>query len=405
MSKIYSLIPQKDNFHDFYFVRFVENVTGKSFHGSILLAIVFLGFSLLIGAFAFLVEALVSVFILNESEIITIIVHASASFFKYSLSAFGSLWLLFILSGWKERFVSRWGYNKNIVSTIILCIMIIPFIIALLVLYHNLTKDNMNVTTDLINDPKINFDKSVSHTKQSVKLEYIDEIKESSNNNDLNKYANFSAEEFDDFLGENSFTDVSAVYTSKMIGKGFESISLFPDAKNTDWDMFLHELEEVSSNSTTQADIMILNALIKRPPFTVIEEVLKRGHQLNGNHAGFLVETFNVDELKVLENYGVDLSLTSSDGRNALVSSLLHNEGPAVFEYLLSKDALVLSEDVDVLKEVLILSSKLGRPTKFAQKLIDRGVIISDEAKHWIEHDLKKNNPRYHFLVKSQLDI
>jgi hypothetical protein len=88
MSKIYSLIPQKDNLHDFYFVHFSENVTGKSFRGFILLAIFFLGFSLLIGAFSFFLEVLTAVFIFNESEVITIVENASVIFLKYFLGIF-----------------------------------------------------------------------------------------------------------------------------------------------------------------------------------------------------------------------------------------------------------------------------------------------------------------------------
>lgn len=400
MSKFYSLIPQQKHMHDFYSVRFAEYVTGKSFRGYTLLAITSLGASLLVGLLAFFVGVMSEVFTFNESKIITITANASVMFLKYFVGSFFVFFLMSILHDWKDNFASRWGVNKDIVSAIILCVVMVFLVIAWF-----LTKGTNNVVNMQLNCNEVNCDRSVVHPKQDIQLEDVDEIIEPSSNEDLNRYANLSVKEFDEFFDESGFKDVSAVDTSKRLAKGFDNISLFKDSKDTEWDMFLSELEEARSNNPALVDSIILNGLIKRAPFTVIEDIVSKGHQLNGSHISILVKYFDVDELKTLENYGVDLSLTSSAGSNALIGSMLHQKGPEVFEYLLNSDDLVHSEDVDVLKEVLMLSSQLGRPIMFAQKLIDRGAEVSDDTKQWIEQDLKKSNPRYYSLVKSQLAI
>ena len=400
MSKFYSLMPQQNHMHDFYSVRFAEYLTGKSFHGYTLLAITSLGFSLLVGWLAFFVGERTEVFTSNESEMITITAKASVMFLKYFVGSFFVFLLMSILHDWKDNFASRWGKNKDIVSAIILCVVMVFLVIAWF-----LTKDTTNIVNMQLNCNEVSCNKSVVPPKQDIHLKDVDESIEPSNNEYLNKYANLSVKEFDELFNESGFKDVSAVDTSKRLAKGLESISLFKDSKDTEWDMFLSELEEARSYNPTLVDSIILNGLIKRAPFTVIKDIVGKGHQLNGSHVSILVKYFDVDELKTLENYGVDLSLTSSAGSNALIGSMLHQKGPDVFEYLLNNDDLVLSEDVDVLREVLMLSSQLGRPIIFAQKLIDRGAKISEDTIQWIEQDLKKSNPRYHSLVKSQLAI
>ena len=86
-----------------------------------------------------------------------------------------------------------------------------------------------------------------------------------------------------------------------------------------------------------------------------------------------------------------------------LVRSLLNKAGPELFEYLLSKDELVLNDDIDIVKEVLMLSGRLNRPVKYVKMLIERGAPVTEDTKKWIESDLRKNNFKYYAVVKSRL--
>lgn len=218
-----------------------------------------------------------------------------------------------------------------------------------------------------------------------------------------NKFKHLTKKEFDEYLEATGFDEFNIESTSKKIASSMGEISLFSEKNKVDWNQFLEELEQSTIESPRYADIKIMSALINEAPFEIVLEIMNRGHQLNGSHLLTLASYFTVDEFKKLENYGVDLSLPSGDGSNVLVRSLLNKAGPELFEYLLSKDELVLNDDIDIVKEVLMLSGRLNRPVKYVKMLIERGAPVTEDTKKWIESDLRKNNFKYYAVVKSRL--
>jgi hypothetical protein len=118
-----------------------------------------------------------------------------------------------------------------------------------------------------------------------------------------------------------------------------------------------------------------------------------------------LASNLDLEKIQRLENYSVDLNVSSSAGTNALISSLFNSEDRSVFEYFLSKDRLVFSEDIDVLKEVLDTSSLLGLDVFYAKQLLDRGVEVKNETRLWIESDLKQEDYDFYLKVKDSLSI
>jgi hypothetical protein len=45
------------------------------------------------------------------------------------------------------------------------------------------------------------------------------------------------------------------------------------------------------------------------------------------------------------------------------------------------------------------------RDLLYAKKLIERGAVVSEETKAWVENELKTKDPRYYSLVKVHLNI
>lgn len=182
MIKLNNLIPKKDNYHDFYLVRLIENLTGKSFHGFTLLAILSLGLGLLAGTCAFFVQVLVQVFLSTESEMSSIIVHAVFMSLELCLTICFTYCLFNVYHQWLER---RWGEKRHIVEVSILCIVIITCLSYLFVLTEDLTD---KLTNGLSSKSTTSFDKPVVHTKQGAKSKYIDENinKNSETSSDIN---------------------------------------------------------------------------------------------------------------------------------------------------------------------------------------------------------------------------
>ncbi|RZF87916.1 hypothetical protein EXT46_00235 [Pseudoalteromonas sp. CO325X] len=249
--------------------------------------------------------------------------------------------------------------------------------------------------------PDLNIS-NVEETSEN-KLPKVEEEKEKNELGDGISFDALSIDEFDEFLVNSGFEDFSVKTTETKATSTFGEISLFPDKKGVDWGQFLAELDDVALNSPLHVDRKISSAIMKEVPFEIINDILNRGHELNGHHISSLARYFTVEEFQQLENYGIDLSADPSVGGSVLARSLLNKQGPELFDYLLTKDELVMDEDINVVKEVLSLSSKLNRPIKYTQQLIERGAPMTDETKEWIETDLRKKNLNYYVIVKSRL--
>jgi hypothetical protein len=219
--------------------------------------------------------------------------------------------------------------------------------------------------------------------------------------------AKMSLKELSDYIGEatngsvNIENRVNLLLTSfkeSLNGAKVVSIENAEDLRE-----FLVKLDEMMFEDPAKADIYLAHGLREDIPFSSVVDLINKGVNLNGLHLTILATKINVEQIKQLENYGVDISATTRSGNNMLVKSIYNRKSSDVFDYLLQHDALVFPENTDVLKEVLERSAWLDRDISYVEKLINRGVKVSAETKKWAEKDLKDINEEYYASIKHLL--
>ncbi|MEM7419320.1 MAG: hypothetical protein AAF364_06255 [Pseudomonadota bacterium] len=213
----------------------------------------------------------------------------------------------------------------------------------------------------------------------------------------------FSISSFNKLRAEYGIDEFDLTERAEFIEKTFST--LFDGEEVESWEIFLSELDEVASKKPAYIRLMISKAIVKKAPFGVVVEILNRGHDLNGNHVTILATRLNLDELKQLENFGVDITEPSLTGSNMLVSSLFNADRDEMFEYLLSVDELVYSEDIDVVKGVIEASRLLNYDATYARRVVSQGAEISADTRNWIENDLKLKDPSFYLKIKTELGI
>ena len=202
-------------------------------------------------------------------------------------------------------------------------------------------------------------------------------------------------------INENFMTEEK----TQLIVDAFNNISLFKDEEPQDWELFLTKVDSVSESSPGWESLVILEGIIDGAPFDTLVKLLDRGHKFDGAHANTLASKLNSNQIKMLENYGVDFTITDSGGSNALVQSLTNRDNDDVFDYLLQKDELVFSKDFDVLKEVIKMSSMVDRDFDKAEKLFNRGARVTQETRNWVENDLKELDFELYLVLKDKIKL
>ncbi|MBF7074184.1 hypothetical protein ISG33_12310 [Glaciecola sp. MH2013] len=314
---------------------------------------------------------------------------------------------LALLYHWLDRFSSKWGQKKQIVSAIVFVLALLAVLAGSLIVDHYSKDEAHEESISKSSDCYLEVCSSEVSKKSSSQV-FLQ-----SNPNQNQKigtladvdFSNMSPEDLDKYFAENNFSDVSVVSTTTLIKERFEGLNLFERESVLDWDQYLVELEQLSHTDPFAVPGKIYTALTNKAPFEVVEEIVLNGHKLTGIDISALAMYLNVEQIQKLENYGVDLSLSTSASGSAIVNSLFHEDGPSMFEYLIGKEELVLSTEFDVVKEVLVMSYNLKRPPTYAKKLIERGAVLSEDAKSWVESELKTKDPRYYSLVKANLNI
>ncbi|MEH8016931.1 hypothetical protein MN202_06800 [Rheinheimera muenzenbergensis] len=413
MASNFSLFPNSKELTNSVAIRLIERVSGKTLTGYMLNLGYAAGTGIIVGLFLSVMEVALHVLVFGPSSIGVVAVKAVFTFFIFSLLIFLVCLLVVMTDGWKasllaenkqyEKFISF--ASQLTVAALICLIALFFFSLHPFPKYFEVSQsDGIKSTCDGCSQAAL-ASENISNASSIFSASANENLKSEYLINELNLKVveSMTAQEFNELLERHQFRSFNTESKKNEVMSTLGNISLFPKDRNIDWERFLVELDNVASENTTYIASKINSALINGAPFNIVVDILNRGHQLNGTHLASLATNLSVDELKKLENYGVDWSLTSSAGSNALVRSILNKGGPDVFEYLLNKNSLVFSEDVDVVKEVLSLSSALNRPIQYTQKLIDRGALVTEKTKEWIEHDLRKNNPRYYSLVKSKL--
>jgi hypothetical protein len=414
MIKHINLMPFFNDWHSSWIIRLAERVSGKPLIGHKRNVVFSVSRGLMVGIFVATIVLLASVFLNNKTDLISNLSLFGLVFFQGGFFGFLMTLVVTVSDGMMKK-IKQNGKGNFLLSSFIFVASTALIVLISFVYFNNYT-------------PSRYFEKAASLSQscvdgectpaaiQSDELNYAGKqasnksAAEDVNGQEQNKFSsdffeNLSKEEFDEHLETTGFKNFDIKSSSKKAYESFGEQSLFPDKKNVDWDIFLLELDEVASDSPQYADIKIRSAFQKEAPFEVVTAILNKGYQLNGSHLVTLAKYLTVDEFKKLENYGVNLSESSSTGANVLVRSLLNKAGPELFDYFLTIDELVLSDDVNVVKEVLKLSSQLNRPIEYTQKLIKMGAPVTAETKEWIENDLRKSNPNYYAIVKSRLSL
>ncbi|MEO2278864.1 hypothetical protein [Pseudoalteromonas pernae] len=403
-------LTSSNNWQSGWIMRVAESSYGKPLKGHKRNLVYSIFFGVFGGAALTVLELCISIFLLNHpfsSELL--LVHGLA-FLK--MTAF--LFFISMLSTEADDIKDKIKENKKHVfvftALINLGSAIIVFFSSLVFFtyffapneYFNKTKLNSYTSPSEVSTVQPNL--TLSNVKEISEKNLL-KVEDGKGKSELGAGIDFdtlSIDEFDEFLVNSGFEEFSIKTTEAQMISSFGEISLFPD-KNVDWKQFLVELDDVALNSPRYVDFKISSAIMKEVPLEILNDILNRGHELNGNHITGLAKYFTVEEFQQLENYGIDLSAHDSIGGSALDRSLMNKQGPELFEYLLTKDELVMAEDVNVVKEAIMLSSKFNRSIKYTQQLIDRGAPVTDETKEWIETQLRKENLIYYAIVKSQL--
>ena len=172
--------------------------------------------------------------------------------------------------------------------------------------------------------------------------------------------------------------------------------------QNEEKDMsgFFSELDEVASTTPVYTQMYIMKGLMISPSLDTAIEIINRGHSIDGNHVTLLAQNLTVNEIMELENYGVNFAETSFDGSNALISSLFNEPSSGAFEYLLNKEGMLDSSNVDVIREIMVNSNLLGRDFSYAQQAIEKGGSLSQETIMWLESDVQQLYPEYYNSFK-----
>ncbi len=418
MTKFISLFTKSKNTSNSLFIRLLEHFISTARTNYKLALVYSLGIGFIVGIlFFFLILTLnlaLSLFYMNTSVFSEIIINSVF----YSFTTFFTVFYLCLTIVIIERIsFKHMTNNKFLEDFLALAFSILFFLIYAFILtsilslrptfypqgfpeYLKQESEAHKSKCDECNKNK-NFLVKVQRNESTETMQLDNELSAA----ELESLSPEELEKLIEHLQIREFLNAKTEIAKEEMTKSFANISLYPKS-NIDWNEFLNELDNMSSEREPYTSFRILHALTNGAPLNIIVEILNRGHQLNAVHITSLARRYSLDEIQKLENFGVDLLLTThADGRgsNALIASLFNSEGPAVFEYLLTKDRLLFSEDFDVVKEVLTRSSELNRPINYAQMLIDRGAVITEDTKEWIENELRVNNPKYYSLVKSRI--
>lgn len=419
MAKHFLLFHSKKNFENSIAVRIIERYTGKKLTGYNLNLGFYLGTGIISTIFLSIIDAVFFVFDSNSPELSLTLKRFSFVFFLLSSFFLVTSLLAVVKDKWKDHLLSKGDKNEYAISimlNIMYSVIAVPVFWFFLSVYPSQSKNfSIDVgsvqSQDLFSkckdcDQKNSIQENHLLTSNRIFLSESDKFKSENKLSDLNSL-DLEAENLKKL---NELVDRITNVNINEITNAFGNISLTNEEKPTSWEEFLIELDSVHTENSFEASIyksrMIFTALTNQAPVSVILEILNRGHQLDGIHTGVIATYLSLEEIKELENYGVDFSSENQkagSNSNALTNSLFNKYGPEVYEYLLTKDSLVFSQDFDVVTEVLRISSELNRPIHYTQKLIDRGAVMTEKTKYWIENDLRNNNPKYYSLVSSKL--
>ncbi|MBW8183336.1 hypothetical protein [Shewanella nanhaiensis] len=170
-----------------------------------------------------------------------------------------------------------------------------------------------------------------------------------------------------------------------------------------DWDALLNITDIIQETAPEALEVLILQALLQNAPLDVILELLNRGAELPPSSIHILVASGQLDKIRVLENYGLDLHYASSITGNAFNVAVSTQVKPSIFKYLLSNGVKIDSKvkGRDTLESALKDFFETGKQIGIVKFLVKNGVPISSSHYQIIKANKIFETKRYQGLISS----
>jgi hypothetical protein len=160
-------------------------------------------------------------------------------------------------------------------------------------------------------------------------------------------------------------------------------------------DEFLSEYDELILKAPDAVDLILVRAISGGLEIEHLLDILNRGGELNGGHLSVLLTDRTLEEIKLLENYGLDIQQNTVSGRDVLADALLNSDREAVFDYLILNRGLDPTLASQTLLDVITRSEKLRLGDSYIKKLVQKGASLDDDDKKLVE-ELSRNNPEFY---------
>lgn len=163
--------------------------------------------------------------------------------------------------------------------------------------------------------------------------------------------------------------------------------------KVQDWGSLINSYDNLDMKSKEILDILVGKAIVDDASLDVIVDLLSRGTEISGDHLSLLVVKRSLDDLKTLENYGLDITLFSSSNTNVYSHALLNTDRDRLFDYFVARQVPLENErGGDVLMDVMERSARYEFGPRYVELLVQQsGARITEEHRRTLE-SLKDSN-------------
>lgn len=167
---------------------------------------------------------------------------------------------------------------------------------------------------------------------------------------------------------------------------------------------FLRQYDELTLNSPEVSELLLMRAITGNLEIGYLLQILNRGAELSGNHLALLLIDRLLEEIKLLENYGLDILQNTSSGRDVVAEVLFNPDREALFDYLISTREVDSTLSSQTLLDVITSSEKLQLDDSYVKKLVWKGASLNEEDKKLVT-ELSKNNPDFYNGLIETLQI
>ena len=171
-----------------------------------------------------------------------------------------------------------------------------------------------------------------------------------------------------------------------------------------DGEAFLDRYDELILKAPESVDLILVRAIAGGLDTDHLLAILNRGGELNGGHLSILLTNRSLEEIKLLENYGLDIQQNTPTGRDVLADALLNSDREAVFDYLVLNRELDQSSVSQTLLDVITRSEQLRLGDSYIKKLIDKGASLTDNDRKLVK-EMSQNNPEFYGTFINSLQI